>query len=73
MMDQSKAAQSATAAAVFVSEALKEEGLAAACQWYAIAESYAGANTWEERKAFHKLFESALKRNSFSKKRFNQN
>jgi len=68
MMDQVKAAQSATAAAVFVSEALKEEGLAAACQWYAIAESYAGANTWEDRKAFHGLFASALNHHSTAKR-----
>jgi hypothetical protein len=72
MMDQNKAALSAQAAVVCVSEALKEKGLAAACQWYAIAENYAGANTWDERKAFHGLFESALKRYSASKKRFGQ-
>jgi hypothetical protein len=64
MMDQTKAAQSAVAAVVFVSEALKDEGLSAACQWYAIAENYAGANTWEERKAFHALFDSAMKKYS---------
>jgi len=63
-MDQNKVAQAATAAVVFVSESLAEEGISSACQWYSIAESFVGASTWEDRKTFHAAFDVAMKRYS---------
>lgn len=66
-MDQNKVAQAAAAAVVFVSESLAKEGISSACQWYSIAESFVGANTWEDRKTFHAAFDAAMKRYSTSK------
>jgi hypothetical protein len=60
MIDQKRAEESAIACAVCFSMSLKEEGLASACLWYAIAEDYAGAKTWAEKKAFNALFASAM-------------
>jgi hypothetical protein len=60
MIDQKRAEESAIACAVCFSMSLKEEGPASACLWYAIAEDYAGAKTWAEKKAFNALFASAM-------------
>jgi hypothetical protein len=64
MIDQRKAEMSALACAVCFSMSLKEEGPASACLWYAIAEDYAGAKTWAEKKAFNALFASAMSKYS---------
>ena len=60
MIDQRKAKTSAIACAACFSMSLKEEGPASACLWYAIAEDYAGAKTWAEKKSFNALFASAM-------------
>lgn len=60
MIEQRRAEAAATACAVCVIEAMKEERLASAVLWYSIGEDYAGASTWEEKKAFHALVAAAM-------------
>ena len=64
MIDQRKAEMSAIACAACFSMSLKEEGPASDCLWYAIAEDYAGAKTWAEKKAFNALFSKAMSKYS---------